>query len=79
MAAGIVNAELHGKNVYQARVTIDALLRRSKSAVRLRLIHGSNSGTAIRDMIWQEYAGNPRVLRLIKISDGVTDLVLREL
>ena len=31
--AGILTVDLHGKNVYQARVTVDALLRRAGGGV----------------------------------------------
>ena len=56
---------------------IDAALRRASSGVyRLRLIHGYHGGTALRDLC-REYAGHPRVLRLVA-SPGSTDLVLRE-
>ena len=76
--AGIIRMDLHGKNVYQARVAIDTALRRAKSGTyRIRLIHGYHSGTALRDMVRREYAG--RVPRLeTGIDPGVTDLVLRE-
>mgnify|MGYP007079133472 CR=1 FL=1 len=48
-----------GKNAYQARVAIDAALRRASSGVyRLRLIHGYHGGTALRDLC-REYAGHP--------------------
>ena len=75
---GIVELDLHGRNVYQARVAIDAALRRAgKGTYRIRVIHGFHGGTALRDMIRSEYAG--RVLRLeTGVDPGVTDLVLRE-
>ena len=74
---GIVTIDLHGKNTYQARVAVDAALRRVKAGTyRLRLIHGYHSGTALRDMVRSEYGA--RVLRIQPISEGVTDLVLRE-
>lgn len=76
MQPGIIELDLHGKNAYQARVAIDAALRRCGGGVyRLRLIHGYHGGTALRDC-----AGNtpaPPVLRLVA-SPGSTDLVLRE-
>ena len=57
-AGGIIEIDLHGKNEYQAKITIDAALRRAKSGTyRLRIVHGYNSGTALRDMVRQEYAG----------------------
>ena len=75
---GILELDLHGKNVYQARIAIDAALRRAgKGIYRIRLIHGFHSGTALRDMIRSEYAG--RGLRLeTGVDPGITDLVLRE-
>lgn len=77
MQPGIMELDLHGKNAYQARVAIDAALRRAGGGVyRLRLIHGYHGGTALRDLC-REYAGHPRVLRLVA-SPGSTDLVLRE-
>ena len=78
MTAGIVELDLHGKNAYQAKVMIDAALRRAKSGTyRLRIIHGFNSGTALRDMVRQEYAHHPQVKRM-ECTAGTTELVLRE-
>lgn len=74
--AGIVTLDLHGKTQYQARLTIDAALRRSRGVYRLRVIHGSHSGTALRDMVRAEYASV--CLRLDCAADNYTDLVLRE-
>lgn len=79
MPGGIVELDLHGKNVYQAKVAIDAQLRRCGGMVRLRLIHGSSRGTALRDMVWSDYAHHPEVKRLLRISEDVTDVVLWEL
>ena len=80
MRAGIVELDLHGKNTYQARVAVDAALRRATAGTyRIRCIHGHHGGTALRDMIRREYAGHPRVLRLeTGVGAGVTDLVMRE-
>ena len=80
MPSGTVTVDLHGKNTYQARVTVDAQLRRAGGGTyRLRLIHGCHGGTALRDFLREAYAGNPRVLRLVSSPDGgATELVLRE-
>ena len=75
---GIVELDLHGKNTYQAKVAIDAALRRAKSGTyRIRLIHGYHGGTALRDMIRREYAGQVAQLET-GVDPGITDLVLRE-
>ena len=80
ISAGILELDLHGKNEYQAKVAIDAALRRAKAGTyRLRLIHGYNSGTALGDMIRREYGKKPGVLRVeLGLNRGETDLVLRE-
>ena len=80
MREAIVTVDLHGKNTYQAKVAIDALLRRAGAGTyRIRLIHGSHGGTALRDLIRTEYAHHPKVKRLILSPDGgATELVLRE-
>lgn len=78
MNPGIVELDLHGKNQYQARIAIDAALRRSGGVYRLRLIHGHNRGTALKDMIFEEYSRHPKVLRLESQGQSATELVLRE-
>lgn len=77
---GIIAVDLHGKNTYQAKVTVDALLRRAGGGTyRLRLIHGCHGGTALRDFLEAEYSSHPKVKRLAFSTDGgTTELVLRE-
>ena len=62
------------------QVAVDALLRRSGAGTyRLRLIHGSHGGTALRDFLDAEYRGHPKVKRLVRSPDGgATELILRE-
>ena len=71
--------DLHGKNRFQARVAVEAALRRSKGLYRIRVIHGCHSGTALKDMVWSEYGSDPRVKRLLAASESATDLILRDL
>ena len=80
MGPGTVILDLHGKTAYQARVAVDAALRRAGGGTyRLRLIHGSHGGTALRDMIRETYCRHHKVKRLILSPDGgATELVLRE-
>ena len=80
MQAGILTADLHGKNTYQAKITVDALLRRAGAGTyRIRLIHGYHGGTALKDFLKAEYGRHPKVKRLMFSPDGgTTELVLRE-
>lgn len=79
MAGGVTELDLHGKNRHQAAVAIDSALRKSAGVYRIRLIHGHNSGTAIRELIDERYSRHPKVLRVVRgANPGVTELVLRE-
>ncbi len=80
MTPGILELDLHGKNTYQAKVALEAALRRAGAGTyRIRIIHGYHGGTALRDMVRREYGAHPRVKRVEGGFDpGITDLVLRE-
>ena len=80
MYESTVEIDLHGKNVYQAKIAIDAALRRASSATyRIRIVHGWNSGTVLRDFVREEYARHPKVRRVAPgANPGITELILRE-
>lgn len=80
MQAGIAELDLHGMSVVQAKVCIDSQLKRATAATyRIRIIHGYQHGTGLRDMIRKDYRKHPKVLRLeLGLNQGQTDLVLRE-
>lgn len=79
MSAGIIEIDVHRMTKAQARVRIDAALRRAGAAYRLRVIHGYNSGTELLTMVRAEYKNHPKVLRVVKgVNQGETELVLRE-
>lgn len=79
--AGIVELDVHGLNLYQAKTLIDSRLKSAPGSLyRIRVIHGYHGGTALRDMIRTRYKKHPKVLRVeIGLNQGETDLVLREL
>lgn len=79
MSQAIREIDLHGKNVYQARQVIEASLRKTWGLYRIRLIHGYNQGSRLRDFIQEEYSHDPRLLGLKQVSPGVTDLIIKEL
>ena len=74
-----VTLDLHGKTQYQAKIALEAALRRSRGVYRIHVVHGYHNGTALRDLVRQEYAAHSRVLRLEFVSESATDLILREL
>ncbi|MBQ4346890.1 MAG: Smr/MutS family protein [Firmicutes bacterium] len=80
MTSGIVEVDLHGKNRAQAKISVDIALHRAKGdTYRIRVIHGHNSGTVLKEMLKAEYAKHPKILRMLPINASITDLVLREL
>lgn len=80
MYESIIVIDLHGRNSYQAKIAIDAALRRAGAAAhRIRIIHGCNSGTALMEFVRAEYADHPKVRRIAAGSNrGITELILRE-
>lgn len=82
MNGGIIELDLHGRKVEEARRLIDQKLAGAgKNVYRLRLIHGFHGGTGIKNMIWEEYAygREPKVIRLEHgVNQGITELILRE-
>ena len=81
MGSPIVTIDLHGKFRDEAIKAIDKALKSAdNSTYQIRLVHGYNRGTSLKDMIIDEYKYHPKVLR-IKPGDnlGTTILVLREL
>ena len=80
MTNAVLELDLHGCTVYQAEIAIDAAVRRAKAGTyRIRLIHGYQGGTALKNMIRTRYRSHPKVLRLeMGMNQGQTDLVLRE-
>lgn len=76
---GILTVDLHGCTVYQAKIALDAALRRSRGVYRIRVIHGFHGGTALRELVRKEYGRREGVLRTeVGLNGGETDLVLRE-
>ncbi len=81
MGAPIVELDLHGMFQDEAIKAIDRALKAADSTTyQIKLIHGYNRGTSLKNMIMDEYRHHPKVIR-VKPGDnlGVTILVLREL
>lgn len=83
MNDGIIEIDLHGKNCYQAKILIDSKLKKANGSVYcIRLIHGYNAGTDLKNMIIEEYSygKHPKVIKVKSgINSGITNLILREL
>lgn len=81
MDKGIIEFDLHGMNTYQAKTFIDSKLKSVKRDVyRIRIVHGYNAGTNLKNMINKEYRKHPKVIRIeLGLNQGITDLILRDL
>ena len=81
MGNPIITIDLHGLFRDEAIKVIDKALKQADdSTYQIKLVHGYNRGTSLKDMIMDEYKYHPKVL-CIKPGDnlGTTILVLREL
>lgn len=80
--AGIIEIDVHGKNVEMAIKEIKRYLNNAGTGTyRIRIIHGYHGGTKIRDCVWDEfsYGREPKVKRITMGDNlGITELILRE-
>ena len=81
MGIPIVSVDLHGMFREDAVKAIDRALKAADdSTYQIKLIHGYNRGTSLKNMIMDEYRYHPKVLRVVPGDNlGITVLVLREL
>ena len=81
MSSPIITLDLHGMFRDEAIKAIDKALKNADdSTYQIKLIHGYNRGTSLKDMIIDEYKYHPKVLRIHPGDNlGITILVLREL
>lgn len=75
---GTAEIDLHGKNVYQARICLESALKRADGSVYcLRVIHGYHGGDALKELALS-YENHPRVKKIRRAGAGCTELILRE-
>ena len=81
MGNPIITIDLHGLFREDAMKKIDKALKSADSGTyQIKLIHGYNRGTSLKNMIVEEYRHHPKVLRVQPGDNlGTTILVLREL
>ena len=81
MGNPIITIDLHGLFQDEAIKIIDKALKSADDSTYLiKLIHGYNRGTSLKNMIIDEYKYHPKVLRVQPGDNlGTTILVLREL
>mgnify|MGYP002508908459 FL=1 len=83
MLSGVIEMDVHGKNVEEALKEIRKQLSKVNTSVyRIRVIHGYHGGTRIRDGIREEfgYEREPKIKRIVMGDNpGITELILREL
>ena len=82
LSGGIDEIDVHGMTVDEAiKAVIKKVNATGSSVYRIRVIHGYNNGTRIRDAIADEFDYNrvPKVKRVVQGNNpGVTELILRE-
>lgn len=79
---GIIEIDVHGMNVVDALTSIEREVANAPSGTyRIRVIHGFNNGTRIKDAIVRELGHGivPKIKRIVPGSNqGTTELVLKE-
>ncbi len=77
----VVEIDVHNMTWIQAKACIDSKVNKAKKDVYVvRVIHGYNNGTALRDKVRKEYRKNAKVKSVeLSLNQGITDLRLRDL
>ena len=76
--SGFFTVDLHGCNQYQAEIKLNSAFRcAGRDVYRIRVIHGHNGGTILRDLT-RTYQNNPKVKRMIP-GTGDTVFILKEI
>lgn len=82
MGNPIIEVDLHNLTVEQAvRKSLEAVDKADGGVYRIRLIHGFNGGTRIKNAVIDEfsYGRSSKVKRIEPGSNqGITELILRE-
>ena len=82
MTQGIIELYLQGMKPEEVKQTIDQELEKASSSIfRLRLVHGIDNSTDIRDMIYDHYQpeSHPKIIRVEDgWNEGITELVLKD-
>ena len=81
MSSPIITIDLHGLFRDEAIKTIDKALKKADiTTYQIKLIHGYNRETSLKNMIMDKYRYHPKVVRIQPGDNlGTTILVLREL
>jgi dsDNA-specific endonuclease/ATPase MutS2 len=76
-----ITVDLHGMRREEAEKKIEKVLSEAGSGTyQIRLIHGFNRGTNLRDMIYDSFRYDKKVKRIMPgDNQGITILVLKEL
>ena len=80
MSGAVVEIDLHGMTKDEARAAVNMFLKQVDSGTyRVKLIHGYNRGTGLRDMILSAFRSHPKVKRIEPgENQGITVLIIRE-
>lgn len=76
----IVEIDVHNMTWIQAKACIDSKVNKAKKDVYVvRVIHGYNGGTKLRDKIRKEYRNSAKVKSVeLSLNQGITDLRLKD-
>ena len=74
----IMSVDLHGTSAENAKDLLLGWLSNAPSSVtELRVIHGNNHGTILKDMVWQELTHSRISAKLHSLNPGETRIILK--
>lgn len=79
MSSDIIEIDVHGMNQSQVKTLMNKTLKNAKQNIyMIRIIHGYQHGTALRQMLRRQYRTHPRVKHIeLSLNPGITEFILK--
>ena len=73
--------DVHGYSVKKAKREINNVIALNRNGCKIRIVHGYNHGTAIKNMLNSEEFDNKKVLKKVRYAynAGITDLQIERM
>ena len=74
----IITIDLHKHNIYDAKQKLQLVLAIAPEEIReIVVIHGYRRGTALRDMVRQDFYNSRISRKYISLNPGITSFILQ--
>lgn len=74
----VLTIDIHNHTVYDAKQKLQLVVKIAPSEIKeIVVIHGYHSGTALRDMVRNDFRSKRVARKYLSLNPGITSLILR--